>query len=83
MRLRPAGFVRDPASHRSGPSWARPRIQRAVIDLAREQGMGGISVRSICVRAGVGRHTFFQVFGSLDEARVVALRRQDPNSRRG
>ena len=50
-------------------------MERAIIELTRTRPGDELSVRAICTRAGVGRHTFFQVFTSVDEAAAAADRR--------
>jgi len=73
VKTRSARFVRGRTPTHSSTSWARARIERAVIELSREQRLDDVTVRAICARAGFGRHTFFQLFGSLDEAKAAAL----------
>ena len=62
-------------SQRPANAWMRARLERAIIELTRTRPGDELSVRAICTRAGVGRHTFFQVFTSVDEAAAAADRR--------
>ena len=75
MRRRSAGarFVRRPTALGDEAHWLRVRLLNAIADLSRERAVDSVTVRSICARAGVGRHTFFQTFASLDEALTAAL----------
>ena len=50
----------------------RMRFERAIVELAHVQPIDTVTVRSICARSGLGRHTFFQIFSTLDEAKAVA-----------
>ena len=56
-------------------AWLRARLEQAIVDLARTRPADELTVRAICARAGVGRHTFFQVFASVGEAKAAAQRR--------
>jgi hypothetical protein len=50
----------------------RRRFESAVMGLACTRPLSAIAVRSICIRAGMGRHAFYPVFDSLEEARALA-----------
>jgi len=56
---------------------ARRRFERAVVDLARTQPADRITLRAICARAGMGRHSFYQVFGSLEDAKGAVSQQVD------
>ena len=46
----------------------RRRLETVLRALAREASPDTITIDAVCERADLGRHTFFQVFDSLDEA---------------
>lgn len=54
--------------------WIRIRFERAIVEQARVMPLEAITVRSTCARARLGRHTFFQAFASLEDAKRAALR---------
>ncbi len=51
----------------------RTRLLQAVLDVAGEDGLGGLTVASVCARAGVGKRYFYESFASLDELIAGAL----------
>ena len=54
----------------------RRRFESAVIGLASTRPLSSITTRSICIRAGMGRHAFYKVFESVEEARAYARDRR-------
>jgi AcrR family transcriptional regulator len=59
--------VTNPAAER-----ARRRYAVAIRSLAANKALDAITLRDVCLRAGMGRHTFFQLFENLEEAKVFA-----------
>jgi hypothetical protein len=47
----------------------RRRFETALMALARQQALDTITVEAVCDRADLGRHSFFQVFETIDDAR--------------
>lgn len=63
----------------------RRRFENAVMGLASTRPLSALTVRSICICAGMGRHAFYRVFDSLEEARAFASKGQQslqPSPRR-
>jgi hypothetical protein len=54
--------------------WIRARFEQAIREHVRVRPMERITVRCLCARTGLGRHTFFQIYASLDEAKSAAAR---------
>ena len=52
----------------------REAIKAAALEMARERGLSGFTVTELAERSGVSRRTFFNHFGSIDDAIHAALR---------
>jgi AcrR family transcriptional regulator/DNA-binding MarR family transcriptional regulator len=51
----------------------RARMIAALIEVARERGVGGVTVAQIVVRAGVSRRTFYELFKDRDDCFLAAF----------
>jgi AcrR family transcriptional regulator len=62
-------------SARASRSWIKQRFLNAIVAEARLSSLEAITVRSVCARAGLGRHTFFRMFTSLEDAKALVRQR--------
>jgi AcrR family transcriptional regulator len=51
------------------------RIVEALVSVLYERGFGGVSVGSVCARAGVSRGAFYEVFDGLEDCFLAVLDR--------
>ncbi|MEY4742526.1 MAG: hypothetical protein RL672_1276 [Actinomycetota bacterium] len=52
----------------------REAIKAAALEMARDRGLAGFTVTELAERSGVSRRTFFNHFGSIDDAIHAGLR---------
>lgn len=65
-----------------GTMQTRCRFEAAIRSLADGRPPESITLAQVCARAGMGRHTFFQAFASLGDAKAAALAPPDWSAER-
>ncbi len=76
QRLRPGrnGFGHEhPDGHRQVAEIQRARILAAIVELAAERGVSGVTIARIVAGSGVSRRTFYELFKDREDCFVAAF----------